>query len=150
MSVTFAVIFTSGRGVLQVLEEVNPGLDPWNYAQTLGEGGDMLNIAAKGAGVDLDRFWYDDPEDFEDALPYLELSESETRQRREKLAAQTQWHPIPYGIGAFKVMITYAEEHPDVFDPGWLEPLVGAMQTVVHGMQEALAQGETGFHLDVG
>jgi hypothetical protein len=132
------------------LDEVNPGLDPWIYCSTLGDGTEMLDVAARGAGVDLWRFYYNDPEDFEDVLPFLELSEAETRQRREKLAAQIQWHPIPEGIGVFKAMIAYLEEHPDVLDPGWLEPLVGAMRTVVLGMEAALEQGETGFHLDIG
>ena len=150
MSATFAIRFTSGRQLRQVLEEANPGLDPWNYVSTLGSGAQALDVVADGAGVDLWRFRYEDPEDFEYALPYLELPEPEIRTRREALAAQTEWHPIPAGIAVFNALTRHIAEHPGVVEARWVEPLTGAMRTVVLGMEAALEQGETGFHLSVG
>ncbi len=121
MSVSFAIVLSSGQSLQQVLAGSNPKVDRWNYADTLGRGAAMLGIAADGADVD---FWR-----FGDAA---------------------QCHPIVDGIGVTRAMISYVEEHPDVFDHDWPEALVGAMRTVVVALQLAMEEGETGFHLDVG
>jgi hypothetical protein len=121
MSVTFALVFSSGRSVQQVLAGLNPEVDRWDYADTLGRGAEMLGIAADGAGVDFWRF-----------------GDSE------------HWHPIGEGVEAIEAMIRYVAEHPDVFDHGRAEGLVGAMRTVAEGLQLAMEEGETRFRLNVG
>ena len=97
----------------------------------------MLDRLADGAGVDLWQFCYEDPSEFEDALEYLDLSGDCIAKRRKDLAEQTQWHPIPQGLAVFHAIITYAQEHPDVIEDGWYDPLIAALETVVRGMELA-------------
>lgn len=102
MSVFTHVRFNSGSHLGQVLEERNPGLDPWDYARVLGSQFEWLQDVARKAGTDLRRFVFRDPDTFEELLPYIGISESEATRRREELTAQTKWHPVHEGVAAFE------------------------------------------------
>jgi hypothetical protein len=150
MSVNVYVELESGRRFQEFLLGSDLEGDPWDFTRTLARAYDTAEVAAEGAGVDLGRFFYTDPQGFEDDLKYLQLSEEQIAERRSKLAAQAKWHPIAEGLAAFRAVRTYLKEHPDLIEHPWKKPLMGALRTVIAGMKAAIERGESGFHLDGG
>ena len=151
MSMYASLVFRNGY---RTTDTAPASIDPVGegvYGNNLPKGWDEANAAAKMLRVTEPESFRVDAESDDEFEEYMEgLPEAIVQQNQERRAKQKPWHPVADGLKTFEALSRHYGEPPSDDDEWNLNQGVAWDVTVfVAVLREAMASGETEFHIEI-